>query len=57
MGVGVTAHSVGGGSQGRAVTVGVALSVAVVRNSAYEISDLRGEFGAEYDIHGCGVLT
>jgi hypothetical protein len=31
--------------------------VAVSGNSTHEISDLRGEFGTEYDIDGCGILT
>ena len=52
-----TVTSTSGGSQGRAVAVGMAPPVAVSGNSTHEISDLRGEFGAEYYIEGCGIFT
>jgi hypothetical protein len=35
----------------------VAPPVAISGNSTHEIGDLFGEFGAEYDINGCGILT
>jgi hypothetical protein len=35
----------------------MAPSVAVSGNSTHEIGDLFGEFGAEYYIDGCGILT